>query len=67
VIEVELNGRPAKVAEGTTIEQLIAAQTGSLRGSAVVVDGEVVPRSAWAERVVTEGQVVELITAVQGG
>jgi sulfur carrier protein len=67
VIEVELNGRPAEVADGTTIEQLIADRTGSLRGSAVAVEGEVVPRSAWAAHVVAAGQRIELITAVQGG
>jgi sulfur carrier protein len=66
-MRVELNGRPHEIAAGTTVEELIASVTGSLRGSAVVLDGEVVPRSAWPARVLADGQSVELITAVQGG
>jgi thiamine biosynthesis protein ThiS len=32
-----------------------------------VVDGEVVPRGMWSGLTLREGQVVELVTAVQGG
>jgi len=45
----------------------MTALTGSTRGSAAVVDDEVVPRSAWPQFRLREGQRVELITAVQGG
>lgn len=64
---ITLNGRRHELAEGTTVAELIAAATGSARGSAVVVDGAVVPRSAWPATVLPAGAVVELITAVQGG
>jgi sulfur carrier protein len=37
------------------------------RGVAVAVDGEVVPRSAWADATLAEGARVEILTAVQGG
>jgi sulfur carrier protein len=36
-------------------------------GLAVAVDGEVVPRSAWAATHLAEGQRVEVLHAVQGG
>ena len=64
---IELNGRPHELRDGTTVDVLIESVTGSSRGSAVVVDGEVVPRSAWPAAALREGQSVELITAVQGG
>jgi sulfur carrier protein len=66
-VRIELNGRPHELADDTTVDVLIVAVTGSSRGSAAVVDGEVVPRGAWADRVLREGESVELITAVQGG
>jgi sulfur carrier protein len=66
-MRVTLNGEPREVAAGTTVEALLVQRTGSTRGSAVVVDGEVVPRSAWPEQRLQDGQVIELITAVQGG
>jgi sulfur carrier protein len=66
-MRIELNGRPHELPEGTTVAGMITSVTGSARGSAAVVDGEVVPRSAWSDVALREGQSVELITAVQGG
>jgi sulfur carrier protein len=40
---------------------------GRHRGVAVAVNGEVVPRSAWRQRSLTDGDAVEVLTAVQGG
>ena len=62
-----LNGKRFDIADGITLGALILAETGSARGSAVVLDGSVVPRSEWDDTVLTEGADVELITAVQGG
>ncbi len=64
---IDLNGAAAEVADGTTLLALIEARAGSARGSAIVVDGTVVPRSAWPDYRLHAGQRVELITAVQGG
>jgi sulfur carrier protein len=66
-MRIELNGAPHDVAEGITVAALIESLTGSTRGSAVVVDDEVVPRGAWPDHALRAGQRVELITAVQGG
>jgi thiamine biosynthesis protein ThiS len=64
---ISLNGAKCEVADGTTIDDLLISVTGADRGSAAVVDGEIVPRSTWSITVLQEGQAVELITAVQGG
>jgi sulfur carrier protein len=64
---ITLNGATAEVDDGTTIADLITGVTGSARGSAAVIDGEVVPRSSWPSTRLQAGQQVELITAVQGG
>jgi len=37
------------------------------RGIAIAVNDEVVPRSRWSERILREGDRVELVSAVQGG
>jgi sulfur carrier protein len=64
---ITLNGSKCEIAEGTTVADLITDITGSARGSAAVVDGEVLPRSIWPLTELREGQQIELITAVQGG
>jgi sulfur carrier protein len=66
-VNVELNGAPRELADGTTLIELIESLAGSTRGSAVAVDDEVVPRGTWADYPLRDGQRVELITAVQGG
>jgi sulfur carrier protein len=64
---ITLNGAKCEVSDGTTLESLLTDLSTGTRGSAAVVDGEVVPRATWGQFPVLEGQVVELITAVQGG
>jgi len=64
---IELNGAPRQIRDGTSVAELIREITGAERGTAAVVDGEVVPRSCWATTTLRAGQTVELVTAVQGG
>jgi sulfur carrier protein len=64
---ITLNGQMRDVADGTTLAALMTELIGSTRGSAAVVDGAVVPRREWREFALHDGQVVELLTAVQGG
>ncbi|WP_332666796.1 sulfur carrier protein ThiS [Aeromicrobium sp.] len=66
-MRIELNGEPFEVADDTTALALIERVVGSTRGTAVAVDGTVVPRGEWPRTSLRPGQVVELITAVQGG
>jgi sulfur carrier protein len=66
---VELNGEPVEIGTeatvATAVERLGAG--GERRGIAVAVDGEVVPRSAWDDTPLSEGQKVEIVGAIQGG
>jgi sulfur carrier protein len=64
---VLVNGVADESAVGRTIADVLVDVAGSLRGSAVVVDGEVVPRGEWQRYRLATGQRVEVITAVQGG
>lgn len=64
---ITLNGKPHDIPAGTTVARLLTEVAGGHRGSAVVLDGTVVPRSEWDGTVVAEGADVEVVTAVQGG
>jgi sulfur carrier protein len=66
-MKLTVNGEAEEWADGITIAQLVAARLGSEKGVAAAVDGAVAPRSTWPASVLHEGQVVELLTAVQGG
>jgi sulfur carrier protein len=68
-VTIELNGERIEVPDGSHVGDAVA-QTGAdpdRRGVAVAVDGEVVPRSAWAATALRDGQRVEVVGAIQGG
>jgi sulfur carrier protein len=70
-MRLTVNGDPRELPAGTSVAELVrltAGQDHSLgRGTAVAVDAEVVPRSAWDRTALREGQQVEVLRAIQGG
>ena len=64
---ISVNGDPSDVAPGTTVTELLRVLDAPDRGVAVAVDGEVVPRGAWASTSIADDAKVEVVMAVQGG
>jgi sulfur carrier protein len=69
-VKLTVNGEAREVPAGTTVAELLkrAGIAGDgRRGMAIAVDAEVVPRSAWEDTELSDGQQVELLRAIQGG
>ncbi len=66
-VAVTVNGRRTEVAAATTVAGLLTRLGARPTGTAVAINGEVVPRSAWAGHTISEGDVLEVLAAVQGG
>lgn len=64
---VVVNGQERELPDGATVAELLERFGLPSAGTAVAVDGEVVPRARHAETVLPDGAVVEVLTAVQGG
>ncbi len=66
---VALNGSRAELPDGASVADAVEATgvEGSARGVAVAVDGEVVRRVEWETTKLESDQVVEVLSAVQGG
>jgi sulfur carrier protein len=66
---IVVNGQGSDVRAGETVASLLARLGLELEatGVAVAVDGEVVPRAAWARLELGEDARVEVLTAMQGG
>ena len=60
-MKIILNGEPVELAPGTVADLAVGPS------SAVAVNGSVVARSRHAGHALAEGDVVEIVTAVQGG
>ncbi len=66
-----VNGAPTVVPDSLTLGAFmsgtVVARSGSTRGKAAAVDGDVIPRSTWDLYPLRDGQTVEVISAMQGG
>lgn len=65
-MKLTVNGQTREI-DVTTLDQLLDAELASTQGVAAAVDGEVVPRAEWPAFRLTDGNAVEVLTAVQGG
>jgi sulfur carrier protein len=65
-VRLVVNGE-ARSFDVATIGALVEALELEARGLAIAVNGEVVPRSTWAEHVLADGDQVEVLTVAQGG
>jgi sulfur carrier protein len=66
-VAIVVNGVARDLPAGATVADVVGAVTSSVRGVAVAVNGEVVPRGTWAATALTAGDRVEVLTAAQGG
>jgi sulfur carrier protein len=66
-VQLTVNGSPAELGEDTTVADLVAARTGSHDRVAVARNGDVVPRSRWADTPLAPGDVVEVLAPTAGG
>ncbi|BAL85860.1 putative sulfur transfer protein [Actinoplanes missouriensis 431] len=66
-MRLTINGQDRSRTESCTVATLVAEIIAAQRGVAVAVNGTVVPRSAWNEVDLADGDRVEVLTAAQGG
>ena len=68
-MRVFLNGDPAELDAGATVQAALEALElpAEGRGVAVAVDREVIPRGRWSDHELSEDARVEIVRAVQGG
>ncbi|MEU8237929.1 sulfur carrier protein ThiS [Actinoplanes missouriensis] len=66
-MRLTINGQDRSRTESCTVATLVAEIIAAQRGVAVAVNGTVVPRSAWSEVDLADGDRVEVLTAAQGG
>jgi sulfur carrier protein len=63
---VTVNGSQESL-EAATVAELVKARALNVAGVAVALNGRVVPRAAWPTTLLAEGDVVEIVRAMQGG
>ncbi|MEU1346972.1 sulfur carrier protein ThiS [Streptomyces sp. NPDC005795] len=66
-MNVSVNGEAVAVVPGTSLQTLVASITHAPSGVAAALNESVVPRGQWPAATLTDGDRVEVLTAVQGG
>jgi sulfur carrier protein len=66
-MQVIINGEPHQVPASLSLAQAVALLTSARGGVAAAVNGDVVRRAVWNTTSLTDGDEVEVLTAVQGG
>jgi thiazole synthase len=67
VKKVFVNGEYQELGDDATVETVVHALGVDKRGTAVAVNGEVIPRGEWRATELHDGQEIEVLHAVQGG
>ena len=67
LITVKLNGKNTGFQGSPTVIALLDSLNINAQQVAVAVNGEVLPRDAWASTEIRDGDAVEIVRAVGGG
>ena len=67
MIEITVNGQVVSIERSMSVEEVLDTVEVPPNYLAVEINGEVVPREAYGERVVQPGDELELVTLVGGG
>lgn len=66
-MRVRLNGEVKELADGISVDDLVLELELTKRRIAVEVNRDIVPRDAFADRMLREGDVVEIVQFIGGG
>lgn len=66
-MQIQVNGKSLLLSDGSTVQQLVTHM--DLLGKRIAVErnGDIVPKSTFAEVALQEGDVLEIVGAVGGG
>ncbi|HUX06972.1 MAG TPA: sulfur carrier protein ThiS [Acidobacteriota bacterium] len=67
MITVTINGEERQLEQGTTVDALLTLMKAKRSFLAVERNREIVPRTAYAETTLADGDRVEIVTLVGGG
>jgi sulfur carrier protein len=66
-VTISVNGERRQIEPGTALDTLVRSLTTAPSGVAAALNETVVPRGQWSSTSLSEGDRVEVLTAVQGG
>ncbi len=66
-MRVTVNGEELQLPDGSSVGDVMRRLGAPATGVAVAHEGELVPRTCWPDTTISDGDTIEVLTAVQGG
>jgi sulfur carrier protein len=66
-MQIKVNGEAAAIAEGATLSELLVVLQLTGQRLAIELNGDIVPRSLWAQTRLNAGDRAEIVKAIGGG
>jgi sulfur carrier protein len=66
-MEITINGKPHQTTVSLSLAAAVATLTDAKTGVAAAVNGDVIRRAVWEATQLSDGDEIEVLTAVQGG
>lgn len=66
-MNITVNGLAESLADTSTVAALMSSRAMTAQGIAIAVNGEVVRAAMWSQVLLADGDLVEIVTARQGG
>lgn len=66
-MNITLNGETTVIATTQTLERLLSSMDVKFAGVAIVINGNVIPKSQWQATQINDGDAIDIFSAVAGG
>ena len=67
MIQVDVNGTPLQIPQGSTLDQLLLTLELSQKRLAIELNLDVIPRSQYSSQQLQQGDQIEVVHAIGGG
>ena len=67
MIQIEINKKEHSIDDNATIEQLLETLSVSKKGTAVALNGNILPKNNWSSQLLNNEDKLTIIRATQGG
>tara|TARA_B100000131_G_C18002449_1_gene567053 strand:- start:309 stop:518 length:210 start_codon:yes stop_codon:yes gene_type:complete len=66
-IKIKVNGEGISIGNNLTLSGLLLERELSENNIAIEINNEVIPKGLWTNKIIKEGDSIEIITAIGGG
>jgi sulfur carrier protein len=67
LISISYNGHPKQIDANSTVEQLLKDNLSSTEDIAIAINTTFIPRESYPQHIINDGDVIDIVSPIQGG